>query len=255
MPTIFLLGGQDLEMQEISYILDRERIQYFDKKLRWDNANLDAYRTELEKYGNLPNIILYGIELQDNGISVKYKNYFPIDHHNVDQGKEASLLQVMGLLQLSPVWEQLLIAANDAAYIPGMQALGATWAEIQDIRLRDRMAQGITEEEEELAEQAIVENLEKKSDLFVVHALSSRFSPICDRLWPYRKLLIYTEETCCYYGEGKEYLVKVFEREIQQALIYHGGGKNGFLGAICGKWTSEEIWQLKEKILKVIQNI
>lgn len=252
MPTVFLLGGQDLEMQEIARLLDNQDILYFDRKLHWDNASLEAYLPELEKYGNLPGTDLYGIELQDNGLAEQYNNYFLIDHHNENQGKIASLLQVAELLHLSPTREQLLIAANDAAYIPGMLALDASPAEIEDIRLRDRAAQGVTGEEEKLAQQAITENLEKCPALILVRALSPHFSPICDRLWPYRKLLIYTDDTLCYYGEGKEQLIATFEIELRQSRMYHGGGKNGFLGTARGKWKVEEIQQLKEQILKIV---
>lgn len=255
MSAIFLLGGHDLEMQEIAHLLDKQGILYFDRKLRWDNAGLEAYRAELEKYGNVPGVCLYGVELQDNGLADRYNNYFLIDHHNENQGKKASLLQVMELLNLSPTCEQQLIAANDAAYIPGMLALGASPAEIEKIRLRDRAAQGVTDEEERWAQQAIAENLEKCSDLFIVHAFCPRFSPICDRLWPYRKLLINTDDTLCYYGEGKDRLAAVFDAEIRQSRMYHGGGENGFLGTVRGKWNVEEIRQLKQRILKIVQNL
>lgn len=255
MPTVFLLGGQDLEMQEIARLLDNQDILYFDRKLHWDNASLEAYLPELEKYGNLPGTDLYGIELQDNGLAEQYNNYFLIDHHNENQGKIASLLQVAELLHLSPTREQLLIAANDAAYIPGMIALDASPTEIEKIRSQDRAAQGITDEEERWAQQAIAENLEKCSDLFIVHTFCPRFSPICDRLWPYRKLLIYTNDVMCYYGEGKDRLTAVFEAEIRQSRMYHGGGNKGFLGTVPGKWNVEEIRQLKERISKIVQNL
>lgn len=252
---IFLLGGHDLEMQEIARLLDERQLLYFDRKLSWENATIEAYLPELEKYGNVPGICLYGIELQGMVEKEKYGNYISIDHHNEQQKKAASLLQVIDLLGVSPTREQLLIAANDAAYIPGMQVLGATPQEIADVRLRDRAAQGVTVLEEQGAQQAITENLEKQSDLIVVRALFSRFSPICDRLWPYQKLLIYTDDTLCYYGKGKDKLVTEFEMEIRKVLIYHGGGAQGFLGTVRGKWNPEEILRLKEKIIRIVQNM
>ena len=49
---VFLLGGYDLEMQEIKNILEQNGNTYLDKQLKWDNALLEAYRDELEIYLN-----------------------------------------------------------------------------------------------------------------------------------------------------------------------------------------------------------
>lgn len=43
----FLLGGGDLEMQTIRRLLEEKGVGYADHGLRWDNANLSAYREEL----------------------------------------------------------------------------------------------------------------------------------------------------------------------------------------------------------------
>ena len=59
---VFLLGGYDLEMLEIKKILDSENVEYKDKNLSWENANLSAYEQELELYND--DSIIYGIELE-----------------------------------------------------------------------------------------------------------------------------------------------------------------------------------------------
>ncbi len=249
--AVFLLGGHDLEMQEIACLLDKQGILYFDRKLSWENADVEAYLPELEQYGNLADICLYGIELYGKTDTKKYANYVLIDHHNENQGRAASILQVAEVLGVAPSRDQLLVAANDAGYIPGMQAIGATAEEIADIRRRDRAAQGVTEAEEQAARKAIAGNKEKQGELIIVRALSTRFSPICDRLWPYRKLLVYTDETLCYYGEGKDKLTAALTSVYPPASFYHGGGNNGFLGTVKGKWDPEGIRKLKAYILSI----
>lgn len=250
--AVFLLGGHDLEMQEIAHLLDEQGILYFDRNLHWENADIRAYLPELELYGNQPGVRLYGIELYGKTDTKKYANYVLIDHHNENQERAASILQVAEVLGVVPGRDQFLVAANDAGYIPGMQAIGATAEEIADIRRRDRAAQGVTEADEQAARKAIAENRKVQGDLIIVRALSYRFSPICDRLWPYRKLLIYTDETLCYYGEGKDKLSTALLPGFPSASFYHGGGNNGFLGTVKGMWNSDEIRKLKAYILNTV---
>ena len=141
-------------------------------------------------------------------------------------------------------WRQKLIAANDTGYIPAMQRLGASPEEIAEIRMADRKMQGCTDEDEQLAEEAVKTLQRRQGNLILVKALSPRFSPICDRLWPYEKLLIYTDSAICYYGRGKESLVEQFQTEIAQGKMYYGGGENGFWGVAENEYTPEEIRHL-----------
>lgn len=240
---IFLLGGQDLEMQEITALLQQGKHSFFDRKLTWSNAHLSAYSGELLRYGNQENVLIYGIELQDDGIASTYRNYVRIDHHNDYSGRPSSLEQVTRIIGVDLSRRQRLIAANDSGYIPAMQQLGASPAEIAEIRLADRKMQGCTPEDERLAEQSIRSELERTGDLIIIKSFTSRFSPLCDRLWPYRKLLIYTEDSLCYYGQNKEKLVKQFSPEIASGKMYHGGGDNGFFGVAEGNYSAEEILQ------------
>ena len=53
-------------MLEIKKILNENNIQYEDEKLSWENAKLSAYQQKLEKYKNDENVIIYGIELEDD---------------------------------------------------------------------------------------------------------------------------------------------------------------------------------------------
>lgn len=236
MGRIFLLGGHDLEMQEVKRLLISHGERFADAGLDWSYACLSAYLPIIEKE---PDLDYYGVELQED--SPLPKHYTRIDHHNDYNDRPAVILQVAQLLGVEPNRHLQLVAANDAGYIPAMQALNASEEEIGDIRKQDRAAQGVTEEDERLAELSISEHLTRYEGLYVVHAQTSRFSPICDRLYPYLRLLIYTDVEWTYYGEGKSELVAMLVDDIYNNKVYHGGGDNGYIGAVKGAFSATQI--------------
>ena len=244
----FLLGGLDLEMFTIREILDKQGIAYVDHKLGWSNAFLSSYQEEMRDA--LENgLSVFGIELQEDiPIPLGYK---AIDHHNELEYQPSALEQVMSLLHLPMNRYLQMIAANDKAYIPGMLKLGATAEEIEVIRRADRKAQGVTEEDELLAEKALKERCSKVDDLWVVRALGSRFSPICDRLFPYQRLLIYTDTEWMYYGKGVDEVRKYFKDDYFAGKLFCGGGENGYIGAKYQAYSSEEIQKMVECIQKI----
>lgn len=236
MGRIFLLGGHDLEMQEIKRLLISHGERFADAGLDWSNARLSAYLPIIAEETNLD---FYGIELQEDCAIPKH--YTRIDHHNDYNNRPASILQVAEFLGVILDRYLQLVAANDAGYIPAMQALNASKEEIADIRKLDRAAQGITEEDERLAELSISKHMTRYEGMFIVHAQTSRFSPICDRLYPYQRLLIYTDDEWTYYGEGKSELVAMLANDIYNNKVYHGGGNNGYIGAIKGAFSTTQI--------------
>ena len=148
--SIFLLGGHDLEMQTIKKLLDKEGIEYEDKKLSW-GAKLSAYKEVIEVN---PNKTFYAIELEidDKEFYKKYKEQIKIiDHHNENSGNPTSLEQVIALLKVKKKLDNKtirhyeLVAANDKGHIAGLKCVGATKEEIEDIRNEDRKAQGVYE--------------------------------------------------------------------------------------------------------------
>jgi hypothetical protein len=234
---IFLLGGHDLEMLEIKRLLEREGKTYFDVGLGWENADLSAYRDIIEQY---PDGEFVGIELRD-AAGIAPMSYHLVDHHNENSHRPASILQVAALLGVEPDERMRIVAANDAGYIPALKALGLLDEEISQIRREDRAAQGITEEDERKAEQSIAEHLTKIGDTLIVESSTPHFSAICDRLFPYRSLLIYTDSEWVFYGEGKANIVKGLAGELANGRLYHGGGPEGYVGAARGSFTSKEI--------------
>ena len=248
---IFLLGGYDLEMLTIRALLKENHIRYVDKKLNWTNASLTKYTDELNRYANDAAVTIYGIELQEKDVAYIPANYIRIDHHNDYSHLPSALEQTAAILDVQLDAEQQLIAANDRGYISAMQALGANEDEIKRIRLLDRRAQGVTETDELLAEEAI-RNKSETNGITIINSQMNRFSPITDRLYPYEKLLIYTNDELIYYGVGKASLVSYFKDEIASGKMFHGGGDCGFIGTVRSVYSKEDITGLKNKILAMI---
>lgn len=246
---LFLLGGHDLEMLTIRDVLDTYGCVYVDHQLQWDNAKLSSYWSEIKRYKRdvSSENIIYGIELE-NDLFLEPGLYRSIDHHNDRSDAPSALEQILSLLNIPMSREYQLIAANDKAYIPGMLAMEATEEEIRDIRLADRRAQGVTEEDEFLAEKAIVEHLRHEGELIVVKALSSKFSPICDRLYPYRSLLVYTATEWMFYGKGTQQILILFMEEFRKGKIFYGGGTDGYIGSKVSIYTEQEILEIIKKI-------
>lgn len=246
---IFLLGGYDLEMLTIKRMLmDRRDCVVIDKHLRWDNALLSAYKSELEDYDDSP---IYGIELKED-IPVPSK-YIRIDHHNDLNGNPSALEQVTEILGVELSRYQQLVAANDKGYIPAMEAMGATETEIENIRMTDRVAQGIGPDDEQLAMKSIRESLSKHQSLFVVKSQTPYFSTICDRMYPYGNLLIYTDSEWTFYGEDKEKILHLLTNDILQHKIFHGGGNQGYIGSVKHAYSKDEIQQFVEQVKKMYE--
>lgn len=242
----FLLGGSDLEMQTIREILLENGVPFADHQLQWNNAVLSSYQKELQQLGN--GWMIYGVELQEDILPPA--NYLAIDHHNQLSSMPCALEQVMEILQLPMNRYLQLVAANDKAYIPGLLAMGASSEEIAAIRLADRRTQGVTDEEEVSAQKAIEENVEEVDGLLVVRTDNSRFSPICDRLYPFRELLVYTDYEWVYYGERAEQVRMMFFDECDSGNLYYGGGENGYVGIKKNTYSSSGVYDMVCKIKK-----
>lgn len=246
--TLFLLGGYDLEMQTIREQLEQAGARYADHQLAWHNACVSSYRDEIES-ASRKGITVYGIELQeDMPVSLSYHR---IDHHNDWAHLPSALEQVMQLLGRSMNRHLQLVAANDKGYIPGMLQLGATTEEIRAIRLADRQAQGVTEEDEQLAEKSLSENVVREGDLWIVRALSSHFSPICDRLYPYSRLLVYTDREWMYYGERAVEVCRLFETELKNRKVFCGGGESGYVGTARDIYAPQELMNMINRIKRL----
>ena len=210
----FLLGGRDLEMFEIRKLLEingfQEKYDFLDKQLSW-GAKLSDYANDFAL-----DRINVAIELTEDIPSPK--QYLRIDHHNDYSNRPASIEQIAELLGIELTYYQQLVAANDKGYIPAMKAMGATEKEIAEIRQKDRQVQGVTKEDEDLAEQSIQKHLEVQKGVTIVYALTSRFATIADRLHgkTNNMLLIYNDNELTYYGICKDFVAELFNKLIEK---------------------------------------
>lgn len=233
---VFLLGGHDLEMLTIKHLLEIGGHIVVDKNLRWDNAKTSAYSEEILHYKQNK---IYGIELIED--TMLPTTYTAIDHHTLNNDKPSALEQVAQLIGHTLNRYEQLVAANDRGYIPAMKALSASDEEITLIRRNDRAAQGVSTFDELLAEQSIEQNLIRCGNLLIVQSITEHFSAICDRLFPYTSLLIYTDKDWVFYGNGKKNLVTQLSTEIGNGQIFYGGSDNGYIGAVRNAFTPQEI--------------
>jgi len=238
----FLLGGYDLEMNTIKKILKKRRQFYFDKRLSW-GAKLSSYKKEFEK-----DYHFYAIELIEDYQATQ--DITIIDHHNEFQNKKSSLEQICELLDIEMSRELNLIAINDTQHIKGMVAFGATDAEIEVIRKRDRKTQGVTPEDELLAIKSI-EHQTMQGDIVIIYAKTDKFSAIADRVYD-KNCLVYNEKKLSYSGRDIKLLVKKYALEIKNRSAYYGGNY-GFFGLSEKSFTSQEIICFKNEILSLLK--
>lgn len=224
---IFLLGGYDLEMVEIKRLLERQGLTCIDHHLAW-GATLSSYQDCFNDED-----IFVGIELIAD-IPLP-KKYIEIDHHNEKAGMPSSIEQTAKLLGIELTRWQNLVAANDKGYIKAMKSLKASSHEIEQIRGEDRKAQGITFEEEMIAEEEVKTLFKFVKDVGNIKtSLNSRsFAAITDRL-VLNKLLVYNGYQVNYFGESADILgTSIFSKEVMDGSAFFGGGHDGFFGINC----------------------
>lgn len=237
--AIFLLGGHDLEMMTIKKHLEENGVAYIDKGLGW-GAKLSDYSPEIEQ-AEREGKEIYAIELEESDDINLPQRYHRIDHHNDLRINPSSLEQVLALLSVAPTREDMLIAANDKDYIPGMKSLNATDEEIGRIRKADRKAQGVTGEEELQAIEDIKNNKSMQRGITVVKTACKRFSPICDALYPYKTLAIYNDSEATIYGENVDTIRTYLSELIGDDKIYFGSGFVGIKKETVNKECIENI--------------
>lgn len=193
---IFLLGGADLEMYQIKKRLKRAGAEYVNQNLQW-GAKVDDYNDAIQEILNKGKTPV-AVELSG---ADKVDGVVDIDHHNEKFDRPASIVQVMNRLGKKVGLVDEMIAANDAGYIPGMEAkieeyrpqLIERYSEekierlkkklIELIRAKDRQMQGVTPEMEAEAK-TVVEHAERQSNgLVIVKLNGGKPSPATDRLF------------------------------------------------------------------------
>lgn len=194
----------DGEAVQIAKILKEKNIKTLITAQGWGASWSDLESEIKEEIENLKNknFKIFGVELQGQAPEGA-KN---VDHHCYDgddrSSDKSSLEQVADLIGYELTLYEQFVAANDKGFIPAMISLAKTknlseketQKLIEKVRLQDRAAQGITPEQEEIAEKAI-EEAEVSNSLTVVRMAHSKTSTVCDRLWGgYKNLLIISDD-------------------------------------------------------------
>jgi Mg2+ and Co2+ transporter CorA len=252
---VFFLGGYDAEMAEIRNILQSRNERFFDKKLSW-GAVMSSYKEEITKLSS--DAIPVFIELKQDCPYPENSKF--IDHHDemADKCQKTSIEHVADLLDIELNRRQLLISANDRGHIRAMKEMCATDEDIRDIRAMDRKAQGVTEEDERLAEESIEKHLEKiKDDAVIIHSLTNKTSPVFDRLYDkYRHIFVFTPDGEMNYSGAGEIVLRLVdiykeEKKTNPSIEFWYGGNlpdNGFFGTK----TPLDKEEIKEMIKKII---
>lgn len=240
---VFLLGGNDLEMDIIRQLLIEHSCVFFDKNLMWDNARLSAYSDVLTLWNDKEFV---GIELEAD-VDVPAR-FIDVNHHNDRSVEKSSVEQVAELLGVSLNRYQRLVAANDKGHIAAMKDMGATEAEIVAIRQEDRRCQGVSRADEDVAEKD-VSRARVVKDTVLVKTRLTHFSPIVDRLTSFQKIIVYSEQEMTYYGNDCSRVIELFQDELKEEKAYFGGSPARYFGIKSGVMEPEEIVTCIQKIL------
>jgi len=186
---IWVVPVNDLEAVEIRNLLADAGEKVLVTQQRWGASWENLEPEVVAEVNNLlqsnPEVEVIGIELFGDS---PWINSRTIDHHtwgNEDNANEqSSIEQVASELGVELNRYLQLVAANDKAWFPGLEAAGATEDEADIIRQADRCAQGVTPDDEAQAVQDI-EFAERRGDRVLVRTSLSSYqvSPISDRLY------------------------------------------------------------------------
>mgnify|MGYP000845868201 FL=1 len=249
----------DGEAIQISKILKNKKVKTLVTKQGWGAswANLEPeIKKQIEEYKN-KGYKIYGVELQGQAP----EGMINIDHHYYDgddrSNEKSSLEQVAELIGHELTLYEQFVAENDKGFIPAMLTLAKnknlsekeTQKMIEKVRLQDRAAQGITSEQEEIAERAI-EEAEVSALLTVVRMEHSKTATVCDRLYGrYKNLLVVSSDGEVNFFGSREVIKKLSD-------LVEGSWSGGDLSHDNGFWGGYPSQDLDiEKEVKNLLNI
>lgn len=212
---VVCLGGHDLEMVEIARLLTAlPDVTVHDHGAHW-GAKASEYLGEIRAALTAGRRVVL-VELADDlSTDLPHDRLVWVDHHGPRAGADTptAIEQIFALFGFPPeAWtrDRALVAANDRGHIAALQAAVATDDEIRDIRTRDRRAQGVTEQDEAQARDAIsAAEARFGGRLTVVRLPHRRSSTVTDFLHPshggrgYENLLVLSPEQTSFYGDGR----------------------------------------------------
>jgi len=303
---VYILGGEDLEMSRIRSRLNKAGAEVIDVGMRWEqaaNEGVNAVSEQIQKIqaeGKTP------VTIELAGAGDLRPGVVEVDHHNERSDRPSSIAQVMDRMGLTPVLMDKLIGANDASYIPGMQEVtndilakveakleqagivgeekaarlegSKRWLDfmIDRVRRKDREAQGVTEEMEQEAEEAIKSaEVDPDTGTVIVRIKGDRCSPVTDRLfsqWPDGKqnLIVVASsgqemEEVWFFGRGDQcveisdhFLEKKAQKEAEGTKVgneYHSFSGGGGRGNRDGNGMALVVAQDAQEVISFIKQI
>ena len=180
MKNFFVLGGNDAEMVRIEGVLDAQKIGWVQPSVFWGPKVFGPEQIGAE--GMTPGTRVVFVECAPSPEFPAVRAHVVIDHHGDNAGLPASLTQVLDLLHLEPTRWDLVVAANDSGWLPGLRDMGADLNEMLTVRRADRAAQGITPEHEEEALRALAAPVEMLGNVRVIRMSHSKCAPVGDAI-------------------------------------------------------------------------
>ena len=260
---IWIVPNNDLEAKTIIDLLVRNGEEYLVTGQAWGASweNLEDEIKERIKEERENGAQIYGVELQGNSngtINIDHHTYGDDDRSN----PKSSLEQVAEVIGVELSGYEMFVSANDKGYIPAMEELGRNLGmdeeeltqTINKVRMMDRKTQGVSEQQEEQAQEAVdrLGNIDKKSFLIIVKDLPhSKTSTITDRLYgKYDNLLVTSQD-----GETNFFGSSRIIEELNKA--FPGGWSGGQLDKGSGFWggyaNQKDIIELVEKVSKRLE--
>lgn len=212
--VLFIVPNNDGEAVEIQKLLKDNKCNYLVTNQAW-GASWYGLEEDIKNEINSGKYSkIYGVELQGELInkSIQLKlnktcDIINIDHHKYNDedrsNKLSSLEQVANILNVELTDYQNAVSDNDKGYIDLMIKNGCSQEIINKVRLQDRTAQGITEEQDKQAEESI-NNMEVLKYLTIINLPHSKCATVTDRLYGnYKNLLIIcVDGETDFYGNG-----------------------------------------------------
>ena len=232
---LFVVPNNDGEAVEIQKLLKDNGWNYLVTNQAW-GASWDGLEDSIKNEINSGKYkFVYGIELQGNiQLRVdKVWNIINIDHHKYENDDRSnslsSLEQVANIIGVTLTEYQKAVAYND---IHGIKGLKRKYKEYVDaVAIQDMLAQGITEEQIQIAKESVKE-AETIEDLVIVRCQHSKTYPIKANI-DYNNILIFSDDGEVNF-EGNGQICIALQKEFEG---WSGGNlpKYGFWGGYVDK--------------------
>ncbi|MBD3843438.1 MAG: hypothetical protein IE909_16460, partial [Campylobacterales bacterium] len=197
-------------------LLQRVNAKIVDKNLSW-GAKISDYLEEINQLKAGEVAVFVELE-QDIKPTIEYEI---IDHHGEYSHFPTALEQIASKFNIALDRFQTLVCINDKYHINGLKKAGISSQEIETIRQMDRMAQGVTEEDELLGVEAI-KTCKTINKIPIYFSKTNNFSVITDRV-NHQNYVIYSESAVCVYTVKSKRTLEIFKEFIKAKQAYYGG--------------------------------